>query len=147
MSPILSFSAPEQKEKILSGQIRQTMRKPRKPKAEIHVGDKLLLWWKPWSKKEKKLLGQTVCTAKKRVALAEVWESETNAEKEGFNSLDEFRDWFVGGWRDAMEIELKTFLNLEVYDIIEWKLPLIQQKHLGEFPHEQLANTDKGRLY
>ena len=129
--PLVSFSVPGQKPKILDGRKRQTMRHPRKPGSQyIHSGDKLFLWWKSRSRTEKEFLGETVCVKKRLVNLAAVWNDEENAIADGFANLTEFRDWFVGGWENAEETELKAYLELAEFDIIEWRYPLIKQTRL-----------------
>ena len=55
--PLLSFSV--FKDKILSGAKRHTIRARRKN--PIKVGDKLYMWWKSRSPKEKEKLGEAKC--------------------------------------------------------------------------------------
>lgn len=55
---LISFSV--FKDKILSGAKRHTIRAERK--RPIKVGDKLYMWWKSRSPKEKEKLGESTCT-------------------------------------------------------------------------------------
>ena len=120
--PILSFSVGGQKEKILDGRKRQTMRGPRK--IPIRVGDTLYLWWKSRSRYEKQFLGKTVCISVRRVRLDEVWNDEENAVKDGFDSLRQFRDCFVWNYWYAEKKDLEKYLHSVEYDIISWEYPL-----------------------
>ena len=99
--PLLSFSV--FKEKILSGAKRQTIRGHRK--YPIKVGDKLHMWWKSRSPKEKERLGESTCIRVAPITITELGVScedigvryyclDLFAQADGFDNWDEMRDFF-----------------------------------------------------
>ena len=89
-------------EQILQGRKRQTIRKPRKDN-RVHVkpGYTTKLYWKMRSKKCY-LIGIAMVEAYERMRLIEMWEDADNAKADGFQDLEEFRDWFLPEWRDPV---------------------------------------------
>ncbi|RLF33714.1 MAG: hypothetical protein DRN08_05285, partial [Thermoplasmata archaeon] len=87
--PIIGFTL--FRDKIIKGEKTQTIRRPRKRK--IKVGDTLYLWWKPRTK-DAEFIGETVCIEVIETSLAEIWDDEDLAIKDGFNNLEEFRKFF-----------------------------------------------------
>ena len=99
--PLLSFSV--FKDKILSGAKRHTIRAPRKN--PIKVGDKLYMWWKSRSPKEKEKLGESTCInvvpvkIEKKFALCpdlsvRYHSLDEFAQADGFNNWQELIDFF-----------------------------------------------------
>lgn len=90
-------------EQILAGRKRQTIREPRKDN-RVHVkpGYTTKLYWKMRSKTRRYLIGIAMVEAYERIRLIEMWEDADNAKADGFQDLDEFRDWFLPEWRDPV---------------------------------------------
>lgn len=85
--PALSFSG--YKDKLLSGEKYQTIRKVRNP--PIKVGDKLIVYWKQRSKNNE-LLGVSECTWTRTTLLKDVTYEE--AILDGFDGVLGLWDWF-----------------------------------------------------
>lgn len=130
MSPLLSFTV--FKEKILSGEKIQTIRKMRK--YPIKEGDKLYLYWH-CRQKDCEKLGESVCVDEQRINMSIIdqnelcvlldqkcfgcgWRRLTFKElwklaiDDGFDSIDDMKNWFK-----------KTHSNLdgEEFQVIRWK--------------------------
>ena len=83
MSPVISFSL--FKDKLLSGEKCQTIRKPRK--RPLKVGDILYVYWKLRTK-EREFLGTTRIVKIERKKLWQI--TNEDAVKDGFKNLEEF---------------------------------------------------------
>lgn len=147
-------------DQIWTGRKRQTMRKPRGD-GRVHVkpGFTFRMYWRvrtPRSKKPVHYIGTAMCTGYRLVKLVDVWNDEENAIRDGFISLEEFRDWFLPDWQKIPYLDevLKTihefrrssrghevlvrwaqrmgrstivrFLGREYY-VIEWDYPLVEK--------------------
>ncbi|MCA6580459.1 MAG: ASCH domain-containing protein [Pseudanabaena sp. M57BS1SP1A06MG] len=99
--PALSFSV--FRDKILSGAKRHTIRAKRKH--PIKVGDKLYMWWKQRSPKEKEKLGESTCIRVSPITITGLGVScedigvryhclDLFAIADGFDNWDEMRDFF-----------------------------------------------------
>ena len=139
---------------IWEGVKRQTIREPRKDGQDhVKIGRPFSLYWKvrrTEKEGEPHRLGLAMCTAYEAVKLIDMWDDEANALADGFIDLNEFRDWFFGGWREAHWLDdlieayrsidrsvyesvakafpgaaLSEFLTSE-YRRIKWKYPLIE---------------------
>jgi uncharacterized protein YqfB (UPF0267 family) len=98
--PLISFSV--FREKIISGEKRQTIRAERK--YPIRSGDRLYLWWKSRTK-EREFLCETVCTEVIPIWICPHWvklgqlylnrqEIYQLALQDGFESSKEFLEFF-----------------------------------------------------
>ena len=114
--PLLSFSV--FKDKILSGAKRHTIRAPRK--IPIKVGDKLYMWWKSRSPKEKEKLGESTCI---RITPITITELGASCEDIGVkcHCLDLFAqcDGF-DNWQQMIEFFDKTHGLPFTGVLIEW---------------------------
>ncbi len=114
--PLLSFSV--FKDKILSGAKRRTIRAPRK--IPIKVGDRLYMWWKSRSPKEKEKLGESTCI---RIAPITITELGVSCEDIGVkcHCLDLFAkcDGF-NNWQELIEFFEKTHGLPFTGVLIEW---------------------------
>lgn len=94
--PALSFSLPWKRDKVASGECRQTIRPARKH--PIKVGDKLYLYWHQRQKDCRPLLvnGESVvtCTESFQVTWADMRFDGYLSALDGFGSKAAFYDWF-----------------------------------------------------
>lgn len=79
------------KEKILSGEKRQTIRRVRK--REIKVGDTLYLYWH-LRRKDCQLLKKTKCTLAIKIPYREIVRDNDLAKADGFRDSWELKLWF-----------------------------------------------------
>jgi hypothetical protein len=96
---------------ILSGEKKQTVRKPRK--RPIKEDETLHFYWKqrtPMDQKPIHLIGKSVCTLVERVKKIDFIYDKGFALADGFGSLKEMQEWF--GLNDLHE----------EYDVIHWGL-------------------------
>jgi len=140
--PLISFSVfPD---KIESGAKVQTIRSLRK--YPIKEGDRLYLWWKSRSPKEKRKLGESVCVKitpvvinagaiKVGTAIVDYPLSlEYFAQRDGFESWDEMKEYFRPKFGDPLEV-------------IEWEYPfLIKPEILKETINMPETNSKPWRL-
>lgn len=149
-------------EQIHSGRKTLTLREERKDgKPHVKPGYSFPMYWKMRTPKEKQedlpiyYIGRAECVAYEPVRIIDHWYDEEFAKSDGFEDLDEFRDNWFEGWREAKwlddileayhslkEADLATglimswgrrhgkativeFLELE-YMMIKWKYPLIE---------------------
>ena len=80
------------RDKILSGEKRQTIRLPRKRPPK--VGETLHLYWKLRTKECEKLM-EAICTEVLMKKWKEMKDDVELARLDGFNGLDDFRKWFA----------------------------------------------------
>lgn len=102
--PAISFSGITSRgpfyELILNEEKMQTIRGPRVH--PVKAEDELHLWWKQrldkkyWDKTPIRLIAYATCIEVERVYLADIWRDKENALADGFQSLNEFQEWFVG---------------------------------------------------
>jgi len=81
------------KDKILSGKKRQTIRLVRKRRPP-RVGETLRLYWRLRTK-ECELLKETVCSESFVKRWGDTRDDLELARLDGFNGLDDFREWFT----------------------------------------------------
>jgi hypothetical protein len=82
---------------------------------------------------EPHLIGVARCSSYEDVTLADMWWDEENAYADGFQDLDEFRDWFdpisqisaTPAWRIFKNLE-EDFLREFIYKRIKWDYPLLE---------------------
>lgn len=120
---------------IWAGEKRQTIREPmRDGRPHVKPGCSFKLYWKIRSLLREKLaagephlIGVACCSAYEDLTLADMWWNEENAYADGFQDLDEFRDWFdpTPAWRGFKRLE-EDFLQQYVYKRIEWDYPLLE---------------------
>lgn len=126
---------------IWSGEKRQTIREPmRNERPHVKPEHSFKLYWKIRSLLKEKLeagephlIGVTRCSAYEDLTLADMWYDEENAYADGFQDLEEFRDWFdpisqisaTPAWRRFKELE-EDFLRQFVYKRIKWDYPLLE---------------------
>lgn len=113
--PLLGFTV--FREKLLSGDKRQTIRRPRKRR--LNVGDRLYVYWRPRSKECQKL-GESMITS---VVTKKVKEfTEQDAVNDGFSSnwltcrqvpaLEKLLSWLISKYpdiEDDWEFDIITF--------------------------------------
>lgn len=97
------------REKILSGEKRQTIRKARKH--PIKVGDTLYLYWH-LRRKDCELLKVAKCIETFRQPWAMIAGRYTIAIPDGFKSPEEMREWF--------QKKYGTIKPTELFDVIRW---------------------------
>jgi hypothetical protein len=103
--PVISFST--MKEKILSGEKKQTIR----PKRSDHwlrfkKGDRLVGYWKLRSKREREKLFDSVLSENPFIVkMRDFLSNESLLVKDGFKNFDEAYKWFLPryGWMPDME--------------------------------------------
>lgn len=88
--PAISFSV--LKDKLLFGEKRQTIRRPRK--RPLQVGDTLYVYWKQRTPDCQKL-GTAVITSMDKIYLSHMPQADAIAHRDGFNSAMEMFQWFA----------------------------------------------------
>ena len=136
-------------ELILDGRKRQTIREFRKDgRDHVKVGMTTKLYWRVRKKREEKeeagephLLGYAEITEYETVYLYEMWHDQTNALRDGFRDINEFRDWFYPVWswhtgwmkrggdglvpdHEALVAHFKEYDYIFTYKRIKWNYPL-----------------------
>jgi len=104
--PLIGFTV--LKDKILSGEKRQTIRRARK--RAIKVGDTLYLYWKLRTK-ECQLLTVATCMEALRLKYADFCCDEEIAKRDGFENSEELRKWFTKKHNPKPD---------DLFDIIRW---------------------------
>lgn len=104
--PLIGFTV--MKEEILSGEKRQTIRKPWK--RQIKVGDKLYLYWH-LRQKDCELLKVTKCVFTARVRWSLIRDHKGIARLDGFKDSAEMREWFEKKYKPKPD---------DLFDIIRW---------------------------
>lgn len=94
---LVSFSGvegiPRVKEKVQSGEKRQTIRRWKK-KRPPRKGETLDLWWKSRYKKEQELLGRTPCTEVFTRKWRDIKDDFDLAKRDGFSNIADYRKHF-----------------------------------------------------
>jgi len=149
-------------EQIHSGRKTLTLRERRKDgRPHVKPGCSFSMYWKMRTKKEDQkdlpiyYIGRAECVAYEPIRIVDHWYDEEFAKSDGFQDLDEFRDNWFEGWREAKWLDdilesyhslkkaklatevimswgrrhgkatIVEFLELE-YMMIKWKYPLIE---------------------
>jgi len=114
-------------DKIESGAKVQTIRSLRK--YPIKEGDRLYLWWKSRSPKDKRKLGESVCTKITPIVINEDYiqvggaildsypPMDCFAKLDGFDSLEEMQEYFRPKFGDPLVM-------------IEWEYPFLKGSQL-----------------
>lgn len=148
---------------IHSGRKTRTLRERRKDgRPHVKPGYSFVMYWKMRTRLSKQndlpiyYIGIAECVAYEPVKIVDHWNDEEFAKSDGFQDIDEFRDWWFPEWRETLwlndvieaykqlednevVIELMAskfgrtammeFLELE-YMMIQWKYPLIEKGNL-----------------
>lgn len=104
--PLIGFTV--LKEKILSGEKRQTIRKARKH--PIKVGDTLYLYWH-LRQKDCELLKVACCRETFRIPYGAFCNIDSIAKRDGFKDSEELRAWFQKKHKPTLD---------DLFDIIRW---------------------------
>jgi len=104
--PLIGFTV--FKDKILSGEKRQTIRKARK--IPIKEGDTLYLYWH-LRQKDCELLKVVKCVSATRISWGLIRDNDAIANDDGFKDAAEMRAWFEKVHKPKWD---------DLFDIIKW---------------------------
>jgi hypothetical protein len=107
--PLIGFTVFH--DEVRDGTKRQTIRRHRHRKRPIKVGDKLYLYWH-LGRKDCHLLRVERCTATFTKPWGAIRLSEEIAERDGFQSCAEMREWFRKNCYSPDDNE--------IFDVIRW---------------------------
>lgn len=110
-------------EQIWSNRKRQTLRKARRDgRPHVKPGYAFTMYWRvrtPIKKKPVHYIGTAMCTGYRSIKIVDYWNDEAFAKRDGFLTLEEFRDWFYPKWREAPWLDdvLEAYHGLQKYDL------------------------------